>query len=176
MRRLPEGRDLRRMIDGLIAMTADGGATWTERSIAVGEDDRHLNAITVFAPGQLAIAGESGALFVSTDDGLSWTPRTPPYEGSYFGALGLPEGRLMIYGLRGQAFVLDPSSEKSPQFGAFRSQQMGIDATIKIPERFTEYPEVSKADPAAVAAIHGRDRSNVFIATLKPPSSAPISA
>jgi hypothetical protein len=30
---------------------------------------------------------------------------------------------------------------------------MGIDATIKIPERFTEYPEVSKADPAAVAAI-----------------------
>jgi 4-hydroxy-3-polyprenylbenzoate decarboxylase len=53
----------------------------------------------------------------------------------------------------GQAFVLDPSSEKSPQFGAFRSEQMGIDATIKIPERFTEYPEVSKADPALVAEI-----------------------
>jgi hypothetical protein len=30
---------------------------------------------------------------------------------------------------------------------------MGIDATIKIPERFTEYPEVSKADPEQVAAI-----------------------
>jgi 4-hydroxy-3-polyprenylbenzoate decarboxylase len=53
----------------------------------------------------------------------------------------------------GQAFVLDPSCEKSPQFGAFRSEQMGIDATIKIPERFTEYPEVSKADPGEVAAI-----------------------
>jgi 3-polyprenyl-4-hydroxybenzoate decarboxylase len=53
----------------------------------------------------------------------------------------------------GQAFVLDPSCEKSPQFGAFRSEQMGIDATIKIPERFTEYPEVSKADPAQVEAI-----------------------
>ena len=49
--------------------------------------------------------------------------------------------------------VLDPSCEKSAQFGAMRSEQMGIDATIKIPERFTEYPEVSKADPAAVAAI-----------------------
>jgi 3-polyprenyl-4-hydroxybenzoate decarboxylase len=48
---------------------------------------------------------------------------------------------------------LDPSCEKSAQFGAFRSDQMGIDATIKIPERFTEYPEVSKADPEAVAAI-----------------------
>jgi hypothetical protein len=30
---------------------------------------------------------------------------------------------------------------------------MGIDATIKIPERFTEYPEVSQADPVAVAEI-----------------------
>ena len=53
----------------------------------------------------------------------------------------------------GQAFVLDPSCEKSPQFGAFRSEQMGIDATIKIPERFTEYPEVSKATPDEIAAI-----------------------
>lgn len=53
----------------------------------------------------------------------------------------------------GPPMVLDPSCEKSAQFGAMRSEQMGIDATIKIPERFTEYPEVSKADPAAVAAI-----------------------
>lgn len=53
----------------------------------------------------------------------------------------------------GIPMILDPSCEKSAQFGAFRSDQMGIDATIKIPERFTEYPEVSQADPAAVAAV-----------------------
>jgi 4-hydroxy-3-polyprenylbenzoate decarboxylase len=53
----------------------------------------------------------------------------------------------------GPAMVLDPSAEKGEQFGAFRSSQMGIDATIKIPERFKEYPEVSRADPAEVAAI-----------------------
>ena len=29
--------------------------------------------------------------------------------------------------------------------------------------------------PAAIAAIHGRERSNVFIATLNPASSVPIS-
>jgi UbiD family decarboxylase len=58
----------------------------------------------------------------------------------------------------GQAFVLDPSCEKSPQFGAFRSQQMGIDATIKIPERFTEYPEVSNAVPSELAAMAARLR------------------
>jgi 3-polyprenyl-4-hydroxybenzoate decarboxylase len=53
----------------------------------------------------------------------------------------------------GIPMILDPSCEKSPQFGAFRSDQMGIDATIKIPERFSEYPEVSKADPVQVAEI-----------------------
>ena len=58
-----------------------------------------------------------------------------------------------ILNAAGQAFVLDPSCEKSPQFGAFRSEQMGIDATIKIPERFSEYPEVSNAIPAEVDAI-----------------------
>jgi hypothetical protein len=30
---------------------------------------------------------------------------------------------------------------------------MGIDATIKVPERFSEYQEVSMADPAKVAKI-----------------------
>ena len=58
-----------------------------------------------------------------------------------------------IMNAAGQAFVLDPSCEKSPQFGAFRSEQMGIDATIKIPERFTEYPEVSNAVPAELEAM-----------------------
>jgi 3-polyprenyl-4-hydroxybenzoate decarboxylase len=32
-------------------------------------------------------------------------------------------------------------------------EQMGIDATIKIPERFSEYADVSQADPADVAKI-----------------------
>lgn len=30
---------------------------------------------------------------------------------------------------------------------------MGIDATIKVPERFDDYPEVSQADPDEVARI-----------------------
>ncbi len=53
----------------------------------------------------------------------------------------------------GQAFVLDPSAPKGPQGFPPSSEQMGIDATIKVPERFREYAEVSQADPAAVAAI-----------------------
>ena len=53
----------------------------------------------------------------------------------------------------GQAFVLDPSAPKAPQGVPVQSEQMGIDATIKIPERFDDYPEVSNADPADVAAV-----------------------
>jgi 3-polyprenyl-4-hydroxybenzoate decarboxylase len=34
-----------------------------------------------------------------------------------------------------------------------QSEQMGIDATIKVPERFSEYREVSQADPADVARV-----------------------
>lgn len=53
----------------------------------------------------------------------------------------------------GQAFVLDPSAPKSAQGVPVQSEQMGIDATIKIPERFSDYPEVSNADPDSVARI-----------------------
>ena len=53
----------------------------------------------------------------------------------------------------GQAFVLDPSAPKAPQGVPVQSEQMGIDATIKIPERFDDYPEVSNADPADVVAV-----------------------
>jgi 4-hydroxy-3-polyprenylbenzoate decarboxylase len=53
----------------------------------------------------------------------------------------------------GQAFVLDPSAPKGPQGFPTTSEQMGIDATIKIPERFSDYAIVSQADPAAVQAV-----------------------
>ncbi len=52
----------------------------------------------------------------------------------------------IIINRSGQAFVLDPSAPKAAQGVPIQSEQMGIDATIKIPERFHEYPEVSQAD------------------------------
>lgn len=53
----------------------------------------------------------------------------------------------------GQAFVDDPSAPVTPAGFPAVSEQMGIDATIKVPERFSEYREVSDADPADVARI-----------------------
>lgn len=90
---------------GLYLETTDGGATWSDRKITEGEDDRHLNAITAFGNGKLAIVGESGSLLISTDAGTTWAAGKPPYEGSYFGALAIGSEGLMIFGLRGQVFV-----------------------------------------------------------------------
>jgi 4-hydroxy-3-polyprenylbenzoate decarboxylase len=59
----------------------------------------------------------------------------------------------IIINRSGQAFVLDPSAPKGPQGFPMVGEQMGIDATIKIPERFTEYADVSQADPANVARL-----------------------
>ena len=42
----------------------------------------------------------------------------------------------------GQAFVDDPSAPMTPAGFPAVSEQMGIDATIKVPERFSEYREV----------------------------------
>jgi len=53
----------------------------------------------------------------------------------------------------GQAFVDDPSAPMTPAGFPAVSEQMGIDATIKVPERFDEYREVSDADPEDVERI-----------------------
>ena len=54
----------------------------------------------------------------------------------------------------GHAFLMDPSAEKDPGHGiALQSEQIGFDATIKIPERFQSYPEYSNADAEDVEAI-----------------------
>ena len=59
----------------------------------------------------------------------------------------------VIINRSGQAFVLDPSAPKAAQGVPVQSEQMGIDATIKVPERFDDYPEVSQADPEDVARL-----------------------
>ncbi len=53
----------------------------------------------------------------------------------------------------GQAFVDDPSAPMTPAGFPAVSEQVGIDATIKVPERHSEYREVSQADPDDVARI-----------------------
>ncbi|MFL2769654.1 MAG: UbiD family decarboxylase domain-containing protein [Rhodospirillaceae bacterium] len=59
----------------------------------------------------------------------------------------------VIVNRSGPAMLLDPSATRNEQGAASVSEQMGIDATIKVPERFNEYAQVSDATDEEVAAI-----------------------
>lgn len=87
---------------GLFCTTADGGRTWTRRKIR--EEDSHLNRLTRGSSGAVYLAGESGTLLRSTDQGATWTPIRAPYEGSFYGILPLDRRTLVAHGLRGHIF------------------------------------------------------------------------
>jgi len=53
----------------------------------------------------------------------------------------------------GQAFLLDPSATKGHHGFPVVGSQLGIDATMKVPERFDTYQEVSMPTPEEVASI-----------------------
>lgn len=87
---------------GLCLATADGGTTWTPRRVL--EEDLHLYRISADHDGTLYLAGESGTVLRSRDEGVSWERIATPYEGSFFGVLPLGEGHLLAYGLRGHLY------------------------------------------------------------------------
>jgi photosystem II stability/assembly factor-like uncharacterized protein len=90
---------------GLIMRTHDGGKTWQD--FMIGELDWHFNSILQVGE-HVIIAGESGTLVRSSDQGATWTQLDSPYVGSFFGVMAraIESGHQIIaYGLRGHAFV-----------------------------------------------------------------------
>ena len=90
---------------GMILRTTDGGKTWETRLDTIDNlDGFHYYSITK-SGNDLFIAGESGMLFRSEDYGLTWQRLESPYEGSYFGITGDPDGGFVTaFGLRGNIF------------------------------------------------------------------------
>lgn len=91
---------------GLLLGTENGGQNWAEVSAdSIRADEVHFNALTKLGNGNLFIAGESGMLAVSGDQGKTWKKLTSPYDSSYFGVLPVGDKGALIYGLRGNAFL-----------------------------------------------------------------------
>lgn len=89
---------------GLLFSTEDGGVTWVARDGQIDNPEgKHLYSISAI-DNSVYIAGEQGALYRSTDAGLSFVAIDTPYSGSYFGVLALPRGKVLVYGLRGNAW------------------------------------------------------------------------
>ena len=89
---------------GAYLETLDGGRTWQQRAIGPAEFDRHLTGIAMVGEGRAVLAGEAGTLLATLDGGATWQLLKPPYEGSFFGAIGLRSGGVIAFGMRGNAF------------------------------------------------------------------------
>jgi len=84
--------------------SADGGRTWRSRPIGPADFDRHLTGIAAVGLDGLIVAGEAGTLLASSDGGARWQALKSPYDGSFFGAIGLANGSVIAYGMRGNAY------------------------------------------------------------------------
>ena len=87
---------------GTFLESRDGGRSWSARKILNG--DPHLNALAAGSGGKQFIAGESGIVLYSGDDGAHWTRLHSPYKGSYFGILAIEKTDVIAFGLRGNVY------------------------------------------------------------------------
>jgi photosystem II stability/assembly factor-like uncharacterized protein len=114
----------------LIFRTEDGGKHWQYWSPRVKNTfGLHLYGITRHGD-DFIIAGEQGILLRSQDGGAHFTPLETPYEGSWFGILASRQGTLLVYGLRGNAYVSADGGE-TWQFSDTGSQA-GFSAAIEL--------------------------------------------
>lgn len=110
---------------GLIFATADGGRNWRSlMDVSANPDGKHLYAIERVGD-DLYIAGEQGLLLKSADFGRSFKKLDSPYQGTWFGALGLGKsGAMVLYGLRGHAYISGGGGQ------AWRQLDLGKDLTV----------------------------------------------
>lgn len=98
---------------GTLLMTDDGGVNWEQVGDRLDNPQQlHLNGVVGDSNGGIWIAGESGLLFRSRDGGSSWSLLDSPYQGTFFGiARAAESGRLIAFGLRGNAFFSDDGGD-----------------------------------------------------------------
>lgn len=85
--------------------TDDGGRSWQSIIGKIPNSaGMHLYAIHQHQ-GATFIAGEQGSLFRRLSPDAEFEKIPTPYEGSYFGMLSTSDKQLIIYGLRGHAFI-----------------------------------------------------------------------
>lgn len=120
---------------GVFFRTTDSGKTWTREyhTAFLHPDDQeyleelkqedeafyqeemasilpHLNRVNLNSD-RLFIAGETGLLAFSNDNGVTWSRLESGYYGSFFDVLGLDDGSVVAAGLRGNVYKSDVTRE-----------------------------------------------------------------
>lgn len=108
----------------LILRTDDGGKSWQPWLNRL-DNPKALHLYAMAASGNaLWLAGEQGLLLRSDDGGEHFKTAASPYKGSYFGLEGGPHGELLLYGLRGHAYVSNDTGK------TWREITTGVAATL----------------------------------------------
>jgi photosystem II stability/assembly factor-like uncharacterized protein len=92
-----------------LAFETQDGAQWTSVSLPSMDEDYHLNCVAARGDAVI-ITGEAGHAFLRHAG--AWTAIPVGYEGSQFGCLAEPDGRVYSFGLRGSLFSLAPDQTK----------------------------------------------------------------
>ncbi len=104
-----------------LAFETQNGAQWNPVSLPSMDEDYHLNCVA--ARGEdVIITGEAGHAFLRHAGG--WTAIPVPYDGSQFGCLAEPDGRVYSFGLRGSLFSLAPGETKWQRIDTGISQSL----------------------------------------------------
>jgi photosystem II stability/assembly factor-like uncharacterized protein len=88
----------------MTVMTNDGGKTWTDWSLHVGDPISHGIFDAIRAGGSIFLAGEAGVVLRSDDQGQSFSMLTSPDPSTMFGILATPKGTMLTFGVAGEVF------------------------------------------------------------------------
>jgi photosystem II stability/assembly factor-like uncharacterized protein len=92
----------------LVLITQDGGAHWQtiDMPIPEGAKKADLNLMGLFADakGRLFAPAEKGMVLRSDDQGRHWSYLATGYKGSFWTGVSIPDGTLIVGGLRGSLY------------------------------------------------------------------------
>ena len=89
----------------LALKTTDGGKTWTDWSLHVGDAYSHNLYDVAAAGGQVYLVAETGIVFRSADGGATFQNIATPGNATLFGVHGDGDGGVLVFGVAGQIFL-----------------------------------------------------------------------
>lgn len=96
---------------GLYLVSEDGGDSWSPQDLYIDPEweepeDYNLNAIVQLSSGELLVAGELGSIYWSKD-GEVWQKDSAGTDATWFGAVALQNGGVLLFGFAGKIAYSD---------------------------------------------------------------------